>query len=67
MRFPNRNPTPTADALLQGTLWRPLSPGMIDATLNIGHDLTMEVNPIASRYSQWLDLAGRYGNNIFRI
>ncbi|EAA07742.3 AGAP002863-PA [Anopheles gambiae str. PEST] len=61
------NPTPTADALLQGTLWRPLSPGMIDATLNIGHDLTMEVNPIASRYSQWLDLAGRYGNNIFRI
>uniref|UniRef100_A0A182PZ50 Carboxylic ester hydrolase n=1 Tax=Anopheles epiroticus TaxID=199890 RepID=A0A182PZ50_9DIPT len=61
------NPTPTSDAILQGIVWRPLSPGLIDATLNIGHDLTMESNPIASRYNLWQDLAGRYGNNIFRI
>uniref|UniRef100_A0A182LUK3 Carboxylesterase type B domain-containing protein n=1 Tax=Anopheles culicifacies TaxID=139723 RepID=A0A182LUK3_9DIPT len=60
-------PTPTLDALLQNTIWRPISAGMIDATLNIGHDLVMETNPIASRYNQWQELAQRYANNIFRI
>uniref|UniRef100_A0A182QA60 Carboxylic ester hydrolase n=1 Tax=Anopheles farauti TaxID=69004 RepID=A0A182QA60_9DIPT len=61
------NPTPTSDALLQGISWRPLSAGTIDSTLNVGHDLVLEPNPIAERYNQWQNLAQQYGNNIFRV
>uniref|UniRef100_A0A182S4S2 Carboxylic ester hydrolase n=1 Tax=Anopheles funestus TaxID=62324 RepID=A0A182S4S2_ANOFN len=63
----NGTPTPSADSLLQNIVWRPTSSGMIDATLNIGHDLVMETNPIASRYNQWQQLAQQYANNIFRV
>uniref|UniRef100_A0AAG5CWM5 Carboxylic ester hydrolase n=1 Tax=Anopheles atroparvus TaxID=41427 RepID=A0AAG5CWM5_ANOAO len=61
------NPTPTLDPLLQNTLWTPISGGTINTALDIGQNLVLGSNPIASRYNQWQELAGRYANNIFRV
>ncbi|KFB36098.1 AGAP002863-PA-like protein [Anopheles sinensis] len=60
------NPTPSADALLQNVIWSPISGGTVNAGLDIGHNLISGPNPIASRHNQWVELAGRYANNIFR-
>ncbi|KFB36097.1 cholinesterase [Anopheles sinensis] len=61
------NPTPTADPILQNTVWSPTSGGTINAALNIGQNLVLEANPIVARYNQWRELEARYANNVFRV